>query len=160
MDKEDKKKKSNFSILELLAILVVIVILVVNMLPSVTKRFGKESKKEFVTEVKEIYNAAKEQWEKDNTLIIEERQYSQVAGESLTCDKTTYKKLSVSTRKDLVYSIKLDKEGKVISYIISNDQYSYSYNGENLEIEKEDLDKNIKEEKINISCTLLSGETN
>ena len=160
MEKEEKKKKLKFSIFEMLAFVVVIAILVVNILPSVTKSFGNESRKEFVTEVKGVYSAAKEQYEKDNLLIIEERSYSQVEADSLTCGKEIYKKLDISTRKDLVYFIKINKEGKVVKFVISNSKYSYSYDGEDLDIEKVELDKELKEETINISCTLLNGETN
>ena len=103
-----------------------------------------------------VYDESLKKWESESTIKVEEKTYSQVDLKGLECDKDTYKRLNISTKKGLNYIVRVNKDGKVILIYITDGLYNYSYNGEEeLILDKVDLNKEIKEGSLEINCDTL-----
>ena len=130
--------KKGFTLVELLAVVAILAILVIVALPNVMGMFNSAKKTSFQTEVKNIYKQAEQQWVMDSMFETSDKEYGR-------CSGCSYKQLDLSGRSELNYYVKVNKEGKIVSYVVDDGTYNYNYSGTGLYITE------ITEDKINIS---------
>ncbi len=117
------KNRKGFTLVELLAVIAILAILVIIALPNVMGMFNDAKKNSFTTELKNIYKVAQQQWMTDSMLTTGEQTYSR-------CKTCTGKSLQLSGRTELDYYIKIDKSGKVVKYYATDGTYQFSYDGD------------------------------
>ena len=110
-------KNKGFTLVELLAVIAILAILVIIALPNVLKMYNQSKKNIFLTEVKSALN------ESTNKYISENMKGNKLNNIN-SLDET---KLNLNNNK-LKYEIKLDDNGKVLSYIISDSNYCIDSN--------------------------------
>ena len=115
-----------FTLVELLAVIVILAILIIMALIGVTKILNDSKKNMFLAEVRQIYKEAKKTWIVDTASEAVEKIY--VKSKKEECDN----KLPISVRDELAYFIKLNSDGHVVEYYITDGIYGYKYVGENL----------------------------
>ena len=116
-------KKNGFTLVELLAVIAILAILVIIALPNVMGMFNTAKKNSFVTELKEVYKVAQQEWMMDSMTNTDEQVYSR-------CDTCSGKTLQLTGRTELDYYIKFDKAGRVSEYYASDGTYQFSYTGD------------------------------
>ena len=121
------KNRNAFTLVELLAVIAILAILVIIALPNVMGMFNSAKKNSFMTEVKQIYKVAQQQWINDSMFSTSNQEYGR-------CNGCSYKELSLTGRKEIKYHIKLDKAGNVIYYKVDDGTYSFLYTGNGLDI--------------------------
>ncbi len=145
-------KKKGFTLVELLAVIAILAILVVIAIPNVMKLFNDAKESSFITELKEIYKTAEQQWIADSMINTKERIYAKRK------DSECQNKLDLTGRNELEYYIKFDKSGKVVSFLATDGTYEYMYVGTGLKIEEihsiVQISKSTSENRVHISCTL------
>jgi prepilin-type N-terminal cleavage/methylation domain-containing protein len=145
------KNKKGFTLVELLAVIAILAVLVIIALPNVIGLFNEAKKNSFTNEVKEIYKTAQQQWMNDSMFDSNEKVYSRIKNKNCT------NKLKLSGREEIDYYIKLNKNGKVINFVVNDGTYQYSYGGSGLNIEDIENVKQIantsSDEIITFNCT-------
>ena len=97
-------KKKGFTLVELLAVIAILAILVIIALPNVMGMFRNAKKNSFLTEVKEIYKTAQQQWMMDSMMNTNAMLYGRVNNALGTgCSKM----LDMSGRTELDYIVNL-----------------------------------------------------
>ena len=125
-------KKKGFTLVELLAVIAILAILVIIALPNVMGMFRNAKKNSFLTEVKEIYKTAQQQWMMDSMMNTNAMLYGRVNNALGTgCSKM----LDMSGRTELDYIVKIDKSGNVTQLLATDGTYSYTSPAGNLKIE-------------------------
>ncbi len=158
------KSNKGFTLVELLAVIAILAILVLIALPNTIEMFKEAKKNSFLTECKQIYKTAQNQWMSDSMFETNDQLYSR-------CNDCTGKKLKLSGREEIDYYIKLNKAGKITDFYITDNTFQYKYNGANLLItditEAEEIasvgnEDIIKIENNNVfkGTTLLTKEKN
>ena len=146
------KNKKGFTLVELLAVIAILAILVIIALPNVMGMFNDAKKSSFTTECKRIYKVAEQAFMNDSLYEQTEREYAK-------CDECTQKQLDLSGRDNIDYYIKFNKGGKVVKFYVSDGDYQYEYDGEDLLIENIDGIQTVAElnedEIINIDDTAV-----
>lgn len=130
----DNMNKKGFTLVELLAVIAILAILVIIALPNVISMFNSAKESSFTTELKQIYKTAQNQWMSDSITDTSEQVYTR-------CDSCTAKRLKLSGRNNLDYYIKLDKSGKVVKYYATDGTYQFSYDGDLLETQINDIEQ-------------------
>ena len=128
------KNKKGFTLVELLAVIAILAILVIIALPNVMGMFNEAKKSSFTTEVKEVYKQAQQTWIMDSMLSTSDQVYSR-------CKTCTGKSLQLSGRSELEYYIKVDKSGKVVQYYATDGTYQFSYDGDLLATQINDVEE-------------------
>ncbi len=117
------KNKNGFTLVELLAVIAILAILVIIALPNVMGMFNDAKENSFMTELKQIYKVAQQQWVTDSMVTTGEQVYSR-------CNNCTGKSLQLSGRTELDYYIEVDKSGKVVKYYATDGTYQFTYDGD------------------------------
>lgn len=118
--KNIKINKDGFTLIELLAVIIILSVLMLIAVPGVLKLMDNSKKNAFVTQAQMIYKSATEQYIIDSTKSAEGVTYCKdIAGTT-----EGVKKLDLTGTNRVYYKIKIDAEGNVVSYHISNDVYS------------------------------------
>lgn len=151
------KNKNAFTLIELLAVIAILAILVIVTLPSVVGMFNQATKKSFITDVKDIYRVAQQQWVTDEMAEKKSVVYSR-------CSTCTGKSLNLSGRTQVDYFIKVSEIGDIIEYHATDGTYQFSYSGSGLIstniTDVEEIVKLHENEKILISNNAVSGAVN
>ncbi len=134
------KNKKGFTLIELLAVIIILSVLMLIAVPGILRLMDNSRENAFVTQAQMVYRAATEQFVLDST-------------DNLTNDGITYckdvnnttegvSKLELSGSDNVYYKIKIDAQGKVLSYHVSNGIYSVKSEGSsNMDISSIDNDK-------------------
>lgn len=114
------KNKKGFTLIELLAVIIILSVLMLIAVPGILKLMDNSKKNAFVTQSQMIYKAATEQFILDSTKGLKNgvtycKDINNTAG-------TT--KLDLTGNDRVYYKIKMDADGKVLSYHVSNNVYS------------------------------------
>ena len=151
------KDKNGFTLVELLAVIAILAILVIVTLPNVMGMFNQAKERSFITELKNIYRVAQQEWVTESMAETKSIVYSR-------CSTCTGKSLDLSGRKQLDYFIKLSKSGDIIEFHANDGTYQFSYTGPGListNITSVKQISNLKDdEKIFISNNAVSGAVN
>ena len=131
---DNMKNKKGFTLVELLAVIAILAILVIIALPNVMGMFNSAKKSPFTTELKEIYKVAQQEWMMDSMNTTDDQVYSR-------CKTCTGKSLQLSGRSELEYYIKVDKSGKVVKYYATDGTYQFSYDGDLLATQINDVEE-------------------
>ncbi len=108
-------KNKGFTLVELLAVIAILAILITLVLPNVIKIFNDSKKDVFLSEAKNIYKEA-------NRKFVNER----VKGNVVSNITKENNKLSLSSDNDIDYKIRLDEDGHIIKFQVSNSSYCIS----------------------------------
>ena len=134
-------KKKGFTLIELLAVIAILAILVIIALPNVVNLYNNSKKDSFTTELKEIYKTALNQWMSDTLSRTIQISYGRYTSDLDCIDRP----LELSGRQEILYGIVINKGGKVINFVATDNTYYYSYTAEN--------DSYLKIEDINTGDT-------
>lgn len=112
--------------MELLAVVLILALLLLIAIPFIMRLIESSRRNLFVSEVKKIYNVAKETWVYDSSDDTIERIYSKCSKEE--CPH----QLDLIIRDNMEYFVKLSDSGKVIELYASDGIYQFGYKGKNL----------------------------
>ena len=137
------KNKKGFTLVELLAVIAILAILVIISLPNVIGMFNEAKKNSFVTELRNIYKIAGQQWINDSLFETAERTYSR-------CETCTGKSLQLSGRQNLDYYVVINKAGEVTKFYATDGTFQYSYIGKLLptDITDAELVADLEEDEV------------
>ena len=145
------KEENGFTLVELLAVIAILAILVIIALPNVMGMFNSAKKNSFITELKEIYKTAQQEYINDSMFNQSEQIYARC--NSGKCSN----ELDLSGRSELEYFIKFNNSGNVIEYYATDGTYQYSYLGDGLLItDIVDVDQVAK---LNVGVVSINCET-
>ncbi len=119
------KSNKGFTLVELLAVIAILAILVLIALPNTIEMFKEAKKNSFLTECKQIYKTAQNQWMSDSMFDTNEQIYSR-------CDSCSGKSLKLSGRNQIDYYVKVNKAGKISEFYVTDNTFQYKYNEGNL----------------------------
>ena len=125
---DDMKNKKGFTLVELLAVIAILAILVIIAIPNVIGLFNKSRKNIFLTEAKSAINKSSDKYISES---INGNKIDHVS----SSDET---KLNLSGTK-LSYDIKLNGDGNVLSYVISDGKYCLDSNKKVEELDENDV---------------------
>ena len=120
-------KKKGFTLVELLAVIAILAILVIIALPNVIKLFNNAKKNTFLTEVKSLYNEASSKY-------ITESMKGNKLSEINSSDSS-----KLDLNGDIVYKIKLDSNGKVVSVAVKKGKYCITTNKDSSKVTISDI---------------------
>ena len=115
--------KKGFTLVEVLTVIVILSILTLLLLPNSLKLFNKSKENAFLTEVRDIYKLAKNEYILDRANGEFEQDY---------CFSDN--PLPLDGRKDIKYHILFSAQGNIVFYQVSDGSYQYSYEGSGLKI--------------------------
>ena len=115
-------KKRGFTLLELLLVIAILAILVIIAIPNVVRLFNSAKKDTFETEIKNIYNIARDEYAQDAFGNLGRQVYCNTGD----CDDN---KLDISGGSKTKYSIKLNANGEVLCFQATNGSYYYMSQG-------------------------------
>ena len=139
------ESKKGFTLVELLAVIAILAILVIIALPNVINMYTKARKSAFLTEAQNVLKAT------SNKFIQES-----VNGKKLNVVSNDKNSLDLSGEK-INYQVKLDSQGKITGYVISNDNYCISSKKEFDKLTVDDVSEECSFEKLNnIVGTLMN----
>lgn len=137
--------KKGFTLVELLAVIAVLAILVVIALPNLVNLFNDAKKSSFTTELKEIYKTAVNQWMSDTLNNTYQISYGRYTSDLDCIDKP----LGLSGRQEILYGIVVNKGGKVINFVATDNTYYYSYTAANEQfLNIEDINTGESDNKV------------
>ena len=139
------KNKKGFTLVELLAVIAILAILVIIALPNVINMYTKARKNAFLTEAQNVLKST------SNKFIQES-----VNGKNLNVVSNTKNSLDLSGEK-INYNVKLDSQGKILSYVISNDNFCISSSKDIDKLSIEDISDKCLEEEVKIAGTLVKN---
>ena len=109
------KNRKGFTLVELLAVIALLAFLAVLVFPNVFSSVREAKKNAFITEAKTVFQEATNKFTEERT---EGNKINLVSNEDANGTE-----LKLNSEKDLKYTLKLDKKGKVTSYKIYNDEF-------------------------------------
>ena len=148
------KNKKGFTLVELLAVIAILAILVIIALPNVINMYNRARKNAFLTEAQNVLKTT-------TNKVIEEG----VSGKKINVVSNTKNPLNLTGEK-INYNVRLDNQGKIKDYVISNDNFCISSKKEYDKLAIEDIKENCSYDELhNIVGTLkqkfyeVSGNT-
>ncbi len=109
-------KHKGFTLVEMMAVIAVLGLLVVLILPNVLKSYRDAKKVSFINEAKTIYKASTDKYVKEKTkgnkIGLIQKENDNVVNE-----------LALNEASDLSYTIRLDSEGRVTAFKLSNSEF-------------------------------------
>ena len=137
------KGKKGFTLVELLAVIAILAILVIITLPNIISLYNDAKRNKFETEVKTIYNEAQQEWVLDTLTSYGEVVYTK-------CKDCDGKTLKLSGRDDIDYYIKVDSEGDIVEFYVTDGEYQFQYEGDLLATFIKDVEivDNLEEEEV------------
>ena len=107
-------KNKGFTLVELLAVIAILAVLAILSVPRIIDIFNDAKKDAFLTETRNLYNAATTQYMNEYLRGNKINSFSSDGPNKLDLDNDT-----------LNYYIEFDSDGKVIDIKVSNDEYGY-----------------------------------
>mgnify|MGYP004616288187 CR=1 FL=1 len=115
-----KMNKKGFTLVELLAVIAILALLVIIALPNVLKMFNQAKKDTFLTEAKTIYKEISKKYISET-----------MRGNKISIISNTNNKLDLESN-DLKYKVKLNNDGSIKKFEVSNENYCISGKFNNL----------------------------
>ena len=112
----DNMKHKGFTLVEMLAVVAVIGILVVMVAPNVLKNYRDAKKVSFIDEAKIVYEKATDSY------VLAKAKGNRISYISNN-PNDPLNELNLENIKDSIYTITIDKKGKVIQFVYRNNQY-------------------------------------
>lgn len=113
-------KRKGFTLVEMLAVIAIIAVLAIVVLPNVLESYRKSRRNNFVTEAREVYKAAKNQYiydkAKGNNTMTYQRGFEMYSGDNV-------KQLNLSNRNEYKYVVNINSNGEVVYFIVQDDEY-------------------------------------
>ena len=148
------KRRNGFTLVELLAVIAILAILVIIALPNVINLYNRARKSAFLTEAQNVLKTT-------TNKVIEES----VSGKKINVVSNTKNPLNLTGEK-INYNVKLDNQGKIKDYVISNDNFCISSKKEYDKLAIDDIKEDCSYDELhNIVGTLkqkfyeVSGKT-
>ena len=117
------KNKKGFTLVELLAVVAILSLLVIIALPNIVSMFNEAKENSFLTECKQIYKTAQQEWMKDSMFETNDQVYTR-------CKTCTGKTLSLSGRKEIDFYVKVNKAGNIVKFYVTDGTYQYVHDGD------------------------------
>lgn len=108
------KDKNGFTLVELLAVIAILAILVIIALPNVINMYNRARKSAFLTEAQNVLKTT-------TNKVIQES----ISGKKINAVSNNKNSLNLTGEK-INYNVKLDNQGKITDYVISNDNFCIS----------------------------------
>ena len=108
------KRRNGFTLVELLAVIAILAILVIIALPNVINMYNRARKSAFLTEAQNVLKTT-------TNKVIQEG----VGGKKISVVSNNKNSLNLTGEK-INYNVKLDNQGKITDYVISNDNFCIS----------------------------------
>ena len=109
-------KNKGFTLVEMMAVIAVIGLLVVLVLPNVLKSYRDAKKVSFINEAKIVYKASTDKY------VSEKTKGKKIGLIQKEADNTS-NELALNEASDLNYTIRLDSEGRVTAFKLSNSEF-------------------------------------
>ena len=146
-------KHKGFTLVEMMAVIAVLGLLVVLVLPNVLKSYRDAKKISFINEAKTVYKASTDKY-------VSEKTKGKKIGLIQKEEDGVVNELSLNEAGDLHYTIRLDSEGRVTSFKLSNGEFCIVGVGDFLgTYEKEDVIELSDEERAH-ECNVTSIQDN
>lgn len=113
-------EKKGFTLIEVLAVVAILAVLIIIVIPNILQIYRDTRKNSFVTELKEIYKTAKQQWVSNALKEPREESYAR-------CSECSIRKLDLQGRQSIDYYIKLNDKGEVIYYCATDSNHQYLF---------------------------------
>ena len=123
-------KKKGFTLVELLAVIAILAILVIIALPNIMELFNEAKKNSFANEIKNIYNAAEQQYMIDAMYDPKDRVYARVKSENIQ-EGSQYTELKLSGRTNIEYAIIINQSGNISEFYATDGTYFIAYHSTN-----------------------------
>ena len=108
------ENKRGFTLVELLAVIAILAILVIIALPNVINMYNRARKSAFLTEAQNVLKTT-------TNKVIQES----ISGKKINVVSNNKNSLNLTGEK-INYNVKLDNQGKITDYVISNDNFCIS----------------------------------
>ena len=146
-------KHKGFTLVEMMAVIAVLALLVVLVLPNVLKSYRDAKKVSFINEAKTIYKASTDKY-------VSEKTKGKKIGLIQKEKDSVVNELALNEASDLSYTIRLDSDGRVTAFKLSNSEYCIVGVGDFLgTYEKEDVIELSDEERAH-ECNVTSMQDN
>ena len=113
-------KKNGFTLVEILAVIAIIAILATLVLPNIIDTFKKSKKNNFLTEAREVYKTAKNQYVYDRAKGFNSIKYQHGFN---TYSGSDVKELDLNGRVDYNYLVVINTNGEIIYFIVQDNDY-------------------------------------
>ena len=111
-------KNKGFTLVELLAVIAIIAVLSLVALPNIIDSFNNSKKNNFVSEARQIYKAAKNQYVLDKPKGIDTYEHN-----SSLADAYTGNELDVSSRNGFGYYVVFNSYGDIVYLYVKDENY-------------------------------------
>ncbi len=139
------KRRNGFTLVELLAVIAILAILVIIALPNVINMYNRARKSAFLTEAQNVLKTT-------TNKVIEEG----VSGKKINVVSNTKNPLNLTGEK-INYNVKLDNQGKIKDYVISNDNFCISSKKEYDKLTIDDVSEDCSDiDLVGIAGTLMN----
>ena len=139
------ESKKGFTLVELLAVIAILAILVIIALPNVINMYNRARKSAFLTEAQNVLKTT-------TNKVIEEG----VSGKKINVVSNTKNPLNLTGEK-INYNVKLDNQGKIKDYVISNDNFCISSKKEYDKLTIDDVSEDCSDiDLVDIAGTLMN----
>ena len=139
------KRRNGFTLVELLAVIAILAILVIIALPNVINLYNRARKSAFLTEAQNVLKTT-------TNKVIEES----VSGKKINVVSNTKNPLNLTGEK-INYNVKLDNQGKIKDYVISNDNFCISSKKEYDKLTIDDVSEDCSDiDLVGIAGTLMN----
>ncbi len=145
--------RKGFTLVEMMAVIAVLGLLVVLVLPNVLKSYRDAKKVSFINEAKTIYKSSTDKY-------VSEKIKGNKIGLIQKEEGSTINELALNEASDLNYTIRLDSEGRVTAFKLTNGEYCIVGVGDFLgTYEKEDIIELSDEERAH-ECNVTAIQDN
>ena len=139
------KRRNGFTLVELLAVIAILAILVIIALPNVINLYNRARKSAFLTEAQNVLKTT-------TNKVIEES----VSGKKINVVSNIKNPLNLTGEK-INYNVKLDNQGKIKDYVISNDNFCISSKKEYDKLTIDDVSEDCSDiDLVGIAGTLMN----
>ena len=139
------KRRNGFTLVELLAVIAILAILVIIALPNVINLYNRAQKSAFLTEAQNVLKTT-------TNKVIEES----VSGKKINVVSNIKNPLNLTGEK-INYNVKLDNQGKIKDYVISNDNFCISSKKEYDKLTIDDVSEDCSDiDLVGIAGTLMN----